>query len=209
MEGALAVNRDAVSGRLPAPVCRALAEDIQRRFAGTGVLTWYGNATGRYWAYLPPPLYRLLEADDPEELAAWIAHIQRMAGLSKGSPPVRRGGAGMRRRITSGECGGIHVHPMRVRALKLHWSRVWAPERARVVESTCSLCGPVSYELVTVGGAYAIRRVEVRSGEVGVWTTPRGVRRRTVLKWWRALVDGASGFGAEKHEGRRSVAGGR
>jgi hypothetical protein len=181
VEGVLAMSRDAV--------CHALAEDVQRRFAGTGVLTWYGNATGSYWAYLPPPLYRLLEADDPEQPAAWIAHIRRMGGPSMNDrPQVRRGGAGKGRRGVTGACGGIHVHPMRVRALKMHWYRMWAPERARVLESTCSLCGPVSYELVTVGGAYAIRRIEAGAGEARVWMTPRGVRRRTVLKWWRALV---------------------
>jgi hypothetical protein len=81
----------------------------------------------------------------------------------------------------------VHVPSMREQNLGLHWVRIIDPQRARVKDSTCWRCGPISYELITVGGAHLIRRTETTGG-VKVWETGHGELRSTVLGWWSALT---------------------
>jgi hypothetical protein len=52
------------------------AQEVQERFAGTGIHTWYGHTTRKYWAYVPHP-DRLVEAETPEQLAEQISWARR------------------------------------------------------------------------------------------------------------------------------------
>ena len=69
----------------------AEARGVQRRFAGTGVRTWYGRATGSYWAFVPGHA-GLVEADGPERLAELIANtrgVGRPLGSAARHPSTR------------------------------------------------------------------------------------------------------------------------
>ncbi|MBX6386866.1 MAG: hypothetical protein IRZ07_28465 [Microbispora sp.] len=85
-------------------------------------------------------------------------------------------------------CPGKHTRQPLAGAEQLTWYPLDDPDPCRVLDATCSRCGPVLYELVSYGGAYAIRRT---TRPRGVSETPR-VRRSRVDGWWLALLLGAA-----------------
>lgn len=83
-------------------------------------------------------------------------------------------------------CVGRHVPPPLASNVKhLDWYLVARPDRARVLQHTCSRCTTTSYELCLIGGGYLIRRT---SGTKR-WDSPR-VQRTVADQWWQALLDG-------------------
>ncbi|MFI6514630.1 hypothetical protein ACIBF1_03620 [Spirillospora sp. NPDC050679] len=57
----------------PAPLRRQAMRELERRYPG--VLAWWGNATGSYWAFVPIRGGLLLEGAHPEQLGGAIARI--------------------------------------------------------------------------------------------------------------------------------------
>lgn len=84
------------------------------------------------------------------------------------------------------ECVGVHPARPLPKATRLVWYRLDEPDPCRVHAATCWRCLEVAYELVSFGGAYAIRR-SGRRGQLD--ETPR-VRRRLADEWWAAVLTG-------------------
>jgi hypothetical protein len=81
------------------------------------------------------------------------------------------------------DCPGKHPRE------PLTWYRLDELDPCRVLDASCWRCGPVSYELVSYGGAYAVRRTDRKPR--AVFATPR-VRRTQADEWWHALMLGAA-----------------
>lgn len=86
-------------------------------------------------------------------------------------------------------CVGRHPAPPRPRADRLVWYVLDEADPCRVHAATCWRCLEMSYELVSFGGAYAIRRARRTGRGEELAETPR-VRRVVIDEWWSALLKG-------------------
>lgn len=87
-------------------------------------------------------------------------------------------------------CAGKHPAPRLTGALDLEWLPVHHSfDPARMLESTCHRCRAVVYELVDIGGAFAVRRTDTATGRLQ--ETAR-VQKFLAITWWQRVISGAA-----------------